>query len=179
MAITWECDYCGQTIYRENGWVRLQADDRGGYSKDDLNRMGLNSKVARRVEQSFCFHAACFEQTVRLLDDHRAWAELAEEREDSLPRWLGDELTEPIPPDPPDPGEEWKRKWDAANQADGVGNLSGLSHQTYMALIRAGLVKVEDVRSAYLDGKLGDVPDIGPKRIMEIQGALLTVGFRV
>lgn len=174
MAITWECDYCGQTIYRENGWIRLHADEGGSYSKDDLNRMGLKGKVARRVEQSFCFHAECFEQAVRLLDDHRAWAELADEREDSLPRWKDDELTEPVPPDP---GEEWRRKWAAANEADGVGNLR-ISHRVCFALVRAGLVKIEDVRAAYLEQKLGDVREIGAKRIREIQGALLEAGER-
>jgi hypothetical protein len=98
-----------------------------------------------------------------------------------MPRWKGDELkvADPAPRPEPDPGADWKRKWEIANGPAGIGHLAGISHQTCMELIRGGLVTIEHVRTAYLDGKLGDVKGIGRKRIQEIQLALLQAGSSV
>jgi hypothetical protein len=191
MATFIECDWCSRPI-------DLDDDD---YSPDEYNRAGIDATPdsyvilearfdgvdrydhpKKRSEIAHFHNPDCYHGALRLIRDHRRWAEERDAGPDAalMPKWDGDGLkvTDPAPRREPDPGEAWTRKVERANQPDGVGNLR-ISYQSFMALVRAELVKIEDVRTAYLDGKLGDVPDIGRKRIQEIQLALLQAGRSV
>jgi hypothetical protein len=71
MAISFECDYCGEAIYHEHDWLDLSIQDRSsGASAAELNRMGLE-----RVNEKMHFHLFCFNSVVRQVDSHREWAQ--------------------------------------------------------------------------------------------------------
>jgi hypothetical protein len=88
MAIFYECDWCGRAIHADD-WLDLRTADRSPrLDADALDRMGL-PRARDAVETRLHFHADCFEETLRLLEDHRRWTDQIDHAptDDDLPRW--------------------------------------------------------------------------------------------
>lgn len=74
MAISFECDYCGEAVYRGDQWMRLSVEEPTPRLRAaELDRMGLE-EFEKRVQGDFHFHTRCFKEAVRMIDDHCRWA---------------------------------------------------------------------------------------------------------
>jgi hypothetical protein len=174
MALDFICDYCGQSIYREHDWVRMQAEDRSeNADRHSLKRMGLKALDAP-LQQGFHFHLLCFERVVGLLEDHRDWAESSNGLE--LPSWAEGELDGPAPAAEEPTGEpgNWTENYRRSNEEGGIGYLR-LDSAVWTALVRAGVVTIRELDRRVRAGTLTRIPGIGPKRVEAVRAALASV----
>lgn len=73
MAISFECDYCGEGLYRGQEWIRLHAEERSSGAARALDRMGLE-ELEHRIQSDFHFHVRCFTNAMGMIDNHARWA---------------------------------------------------------------------------------------------------------